>query len=96
MKLNKFSVRIKMLTEMLGTNPKNPDVLDVFIIEKQRKLILEKSKINNALNKYADAEAISPDRSDKEIEALLRTVEEVVGTHLTREEVTMLFNGDED
>jgi hypothetical protein len=95
MKLKKYEVKIKLLTEMLGTNPLSPDVLDAFIIEKQRKLILEKSKINQALNKYADAELISTDRSEEEVKKLLKTVEEVVGTSLTKEEVTMLFNGDE-
>ena len=95
MKTNDFEVKIRLTTDQLGTNPMNPDVLDTFIIEKQRKLILEQSKINKALNKYAEAETISKDRSDKEIEALLRTVEEVVGTSLTREEVSQLFSGDE-
>jgi hypothetical protein len=95
MKTNDFEVKIRLLTSQLGTNPMDPNVLDAFIIEKQRKLILEKSKINKALNKYAEAETISKDRSDKEIEALLRTVEEVVGTSLTKEEVSQLFSGDE-
>jgi hypothetical protein len=94
MLLDQYEVTLRLTEEQLGTNPMNPDVLDTFIIEKQRKLILEKSKINKALNKYAEAQTISKDRSDKEIESLLRTVEEVVGTSLTREEASQLFSGD--
>ena len=84
MQLQKFRVVLTLLRSYLGTNPQDADIHATHIIEKERKLIQEKSKVNSAVNKYLDAKDIPEERKQAEInkikersEGLLETVGEI-------------------
>lgn len=62
-----YEIVLSLLRAQLGTNPLDSDILGTHIIEKERRLIQEKSKVNRALNKYADAATISDERKAEEI-----------------------------
>ena len=50
--MSKYRIELELIRDMLGTNPSDPDIQDTHIIEKERRIILEKSKINKEINKY--------------------------------------------
>jgi len=81
---------------MLGTNPCDPNVLDKHIIEKQRKLILDKSKVNSQINKYLDAITISKDKGEEEVAKLIDKLEEMTGIALTDDERKSAMTGELD
>jgi hypothetical protein len=92
-KLKNYKIKIKLTREMLGTNPIGLDVMDKHIIDRQRKLISENSKINKAVNKYLQAKQISKERGDLELSALRTTVEEMVGFELSEDQFEILKEG---
>ena len=94
MKTTTYRVKIKLQRQMLGTNPSHLDVMDRHIIDRQRKLIQEKSGINNALNKYYQAKEISNEQAELELRALKMRAEEILGSPLTEEEIVLLKDGD--
>ena len=77
MRMTNYSVEITLLRPMLGTNPHDPDIHGTHIIEKERKLILEKSKLNTAMNKYLDAADISDERKQEETDKIKERAEEL-------------------
>lgn len=88
-----YHVSIVLLREMLGTNPSDPNVMDTHILDRQRKIIMEKSDINNAVNKYLSAKQISKERGELELAALTQRVEEVIGRKLNDKEIQGLTQG---
>lgn len=90
---NEYRVKLTLLRRMLATNPCDPNVLDTHIIGKQRKLILDKSKVNAQINKYLGALDISRERGEKEIELLFVKLEEMTGISLTDEEKKLALEG---
>lgn len=80
---DEYKVKITLLRPMLGTNPSDPDILGTHILERQRKLIAEKSPINKELNKYYQQIQISPERGEADVVKLIDKLEEIVGTKLT-------------
>lgn len=91
---DKYEVQLTLTRDMLGTNPCDPNVLDKHIVQKQRSLILEKSKVNKAINKYLDAIDISEEKSDEEINKLLDKLENATGVQLTDQERKDAMAGD--
>jgi len=77
MKLNKFKVKITLLRSMLGTNPSDPDIHETHVIEKEKRLIKERSKLEKQVNKYLDAKAITDERKQAELERLQARIEEI-------------------
>lgn len=88
-----YRIELTLLQHQLGTNPCDPNVLDTHIINKQRKLILDKSKINTEINKYLDAIAISSERGEEEVNALFERLEKLSGLTLTPEERALAVAG---
>jgi len=68
---NKYQVKLTFLRPVLATNPSDPNILDTHIIQRQRKLILEKGGLSKEINKYLDQIQISVEKGDEEIELLL-------------------------
>ena len=89
-----FEIKLTLLRDQLGTNPCDPNILDKHIIQKQRSLILEKSKINKEVNKYLDAIEISQDKGEEEVNKLIRSLEEISGIALSPEEKALALRGD--
>ena len=81
-----YKYKLEFLRPVLGTNPLDPYVLDTHIIDKQRKLILEKSKVNKEINKYLDQLQITDERKEEEINAIFAKLEELSGVSITSEE----------
>lgn len=82
-----YKIKLTMLRDTLGTNPCDPHILDVHILDKQRSLIAQKSKdTNTQINKYLDQLDISKGKSDEERNRLLDKLEELMGVELTAEE----------
>jgi hypothetical protein len=77
MKMNHYLVKLTLDRPALGTNPHDPDIHGTHIIEKERKLILEKSKVNNAVNKYLDAGDISEERKKEESDKIKERADEL-------------------
>lgn len=78
---DKYKIKLTLINPILGTNPIDTEVMDTHIIEKQRKLILEKSKINKELNaKYLNAEDISDESKKLELEKIGERAEELLET----------------
>lgn len=83
---DRYTVRLTLIRDMLATNPCDPQVLDTHILDRQRKLILDKSKINAEINKYLDQIQISDDRKEEEVNALFAKLEEMFGITLSLDE----------
>jgi len=83
---NKFKVTLKFTRTLLATNPCDPNVMDTHILDRQRKLITEKSKLNKEINKYLEQIQISAEKGDQELEHLLDRLEELMGYELTEQQ----------
>lgn len=94
LKFNQYEVELELKRPMLGTNPSNPNVMDTHIIDRQRKLIADHSKINKAINKYLDAKDISVEKQEKELSALRLRIEDTIGETLTDEEFAKMREGE--
>jgi len=91
-----YEIYLSLLRAQLGTNPLDADILGTHIIEKERRLIQEKSKVNAALNKYADARPIPDTRKDEEIQKIKDRAEDLkeeVG-ELDERGITVFFRHD--
>jgi len=88
--IKRYEFEIELTKKMLGTNPFNPNVMDTHIIDRQRKLIAEKSTINKAINKYLDAKDISVERQEIELKALRNRIEETMGASISDEEFELM------
>jgi hypothetical protein len=82
----RYNVSLTLLRDQLGTNPCDPAIMDTHIINKQRKLILEKSEVNSTINKYLDALPITAEKGEAELNALFAKIEELTGAILTPQE----------
>jgi hypothetical protein len=80
---DEYKVKLTLLRPMLGTNPSDPDILGTHILERQRKIIAEKSPINKELNKYYNQIQISPERGEQDSAKLIDKLEELIGATLT-------------
>lgn len=89
-----YNVKLRLLNDMLGTNPIDLNVMDKHILDRQRKLIAENSKINKAVNKYLEAKDISIEQGEVELSALKGKIEEIIGREVTDEEFAGLKQGD--
>jgi len=90
---DKYKVKIKLTREMLGTNPLDPNILDKHIIDRQREIIMEKSEINSAINKYLDQIKITDETKQSEIDALLAKLEDLIGYELNEEHKSLILSG---
>ena len=86
LQMDEYRVQITLLKDMLGTNPCDPNVLDKHIINKERKMIMDRNKVNKEVNKYLNALDITKEQRDSEIEALLNKIQETYGIKLTDEQ----------
>lgn len=89
-----FNVRLKFIRPILATNPNNPQVHDQHILNKQRELIAEKSPINSLINKYQGHLGISKEKGEKEIEGIIKALEEKAGRKLDTEERRHVMSGE--
>ncbi len=94
MKVTKYGIKLVLKRDMLGTNPCNPKVLDEHVIQKQRKIVLEKNKTNVELSKYLDQLAISKERGEEEVSRLFDKLEALLGVELTKEDREKAMAGD--
>jgi len=98
LKVNVYAFTLTLIREMLGTNPMDPDIHGTHVVDKERKIIMEKSKVNTAVNKYLDAKDISEERKQEEIakiKARAEELSEIVG-ELDEKGVTVFFREDDD
>lgn len=91
---DRYKIRLTLLRDMLGTNPCDPNVHDVHILDKQRKLILENSKLNKTINKYLDQIEISAEKGAEETSRILDKLEEIMGMKFTPEERDAALKGE--
>jgi hypothetical protein len=94
MRTDKYRIILTLKRVMLATNPCDPHVMDTHIHQRQRKLILDKSKVNSQINKYLDALAPSEEKTAEEQEKLFAKLEELMGITLTPEEKAKAIAGD--
>jgi len=88
-----YKITIQLIRDMLGTNPCDPNVMDTHIIDKQRKMILEKNSINSQINKYLGELEISKEKGDAEVNKVIEKLEELTGTKFTPEERELAIAG---
>lgn len=91
---DRYKVQLTLIRDQLATNPSDPNVLDTHILERQRKLILEKSQLNSQINKYLDQLPISKERGEEEVSLLFAKLEQLTGYQLTPEEKVQALTGD--
>ena len=94
--MTNYEIVLSLLRAQLGTNPLDSDILGTHIIEKERRLIQEKSKVNAALNKYADARPIPDTRKEEEIQKIKDRAEDLKKEVGERDErgITVFFRHD--
>lgn len=93
MLFDKYRVELTLLRDQLGTNPLDPHVMDTHILNRQRELILENSKINKEINKYLDAIDISDERKQMEISNLISKLETMYKTTFSDEQKADIIAG---
>lgn len=93
---DKYAVKLTLIRPMLGTNPCDPHILDTHILQRQRKLILEKNTLNIQINKYLDQIPISKEKGEKELEKLLDSLEKLIGRELSIMERENAIRGELD
>lgn len=91
---DRYRVQITLIREMLGTNPCDPNVLDIHIVALQRKLILEKGGINQHINKYLDAIPLSKERGEEEVQKIIDKLETLMGYQLSPDEREQVIRGE--
>jgi len=89
----KYEVKLTLIRDQLATNPCDPNVMDTHIIDRQRKLILEKSGLNKTINKYLDNLPIAKKKGEAEVNKLFDKLEELTGLKLTPEEKELAVQG---
>jgi hypothetical protein len=83
---DKYGIKLTFTRGVLATNPCDPNVMDTHILDRQRKLIVEKQGINTQINKYLDQIQISKDKGEDEINKLIDSLEILIGYQLAPEE----------
>lgn len=83
---DRYEFKLTFLRPVLATNPCDPAVMDTHILERQRKLIQEKSKVNSQINKYLEQIPISKEKGDEELNKLLDGLEKLIGFKLSPED----------
>lgn len=91
---SRYQITLTLTRDILGTNPVDPSVMDTHILDRQRKMILEKKGLNKEINKYLDQLEISKEKSDQEVSALLDKLETLIGTPFTEEERQLAIKGE--
>jgi hypothetical protein len=91
--LDTYEVKLTFTRDVLATNPCDPNVMDNHILDKQRKLIIEKGGVNSQINKYLDQIQISPEKSEAELEALFSRLENLIGYEISKEERAQAIAG---
>lgn len=91
---DRYKIKLTLLRDMLGTNPCDPNVQDVHILDRQRKLITEHSKLSKTINKYLDQMEISAEKGAEESERILDRLEEIIGTKLSAEDRELALKGE--
>ena len=81
-----YDVELTLKRDMLATNPCDPNVHDTHILDRQRKLILEKNQINSQVNKYLDQLPISKEKGEQETNAIFAKLEKITGVSLSDDE----------
>ena len=89
-----YKIKLGFLRPVLATNPCDPFVLDTHIIDKQRKLIMDKSKLNKEINKYVDQLGIDQKRSDEETKKIFERLEGMTGIKISSDERKEILAGD--
>lgn len=96
MQYDVYTGKMNFFRHILGTNPSDPNIHDSHVLDKQRKLILEKNQLNSQINKYLDAIPISKDKGDKELNLLFDKLENLTGYKLTSDERAAALAGNLD
>ena len=79
---------------MLATNPCDPNVMDKHIVDRQRKLIMDRSAINVTVNKYLDQLPIAKEKGEAEVNLVFEKLEKLTGLILSdSERETVLSEG---
>lgn len=91
--MSRYEIELTLIRDQLGTNPCNPHVLDTHIIQKQRKMIMEKSGVNKEINKYLDQLPISEEKATKEVDKIIEKLEELIGKEFSEGEKIDLIAG---
>lgn len=91
---DRYKVKITLNREMLGTNPLDPNILDKHVIERQRKLIADKSSTNTTINKYLDQLQITDETKETEIQALMDKLENMLGYSLNESQRKLILKGE--
>lgn len=89
--MSTFHFELTLTRPMLGTNSAMPDIHQDHVINKQRDIIMEKSKTNKTVDKYLDALQITPERGAAEVTKLY---EKLVGRNATPEEFALIEKGE--
>lgn len=82
----KYEMELTFLRNVLATNPSDPNVLDTHILDRQRKLILEKQGINTQINKYLEALPIAKEKGEEEVNRLIERLQDLTGYTFNEEE----------
>lgn len=91
MKKTVYEVTLKLTTDLLGTNPLDPNVRDKHLLQKQNELITKFNKTKGAgASTYAGSESISEEISAKELEDTYRVISIYIGRELTEEDKKLL------
>lgn len=91
---DRYNMELTLQREMLGTNPCDPAVHDTHILQKQRKLIMEKSGINTQINKYLDQIPIAKEKGEEEVNRIIDKLEEMLGYTLSLEDRDKMIAGE--
>lgn len=91
--LDRYDVTLTLIRDMLATNPCDPNVMDAHILDRQRKIIMEKSKLNTTVNKYLEQIQISKERGDEEVALIFDKLEALTGYVLNAEEREAVLAG---
>jgi len=92
--LDKYKVKLTLVRDQLGTNPCDPNIHDTHILDRQRKLILEKGGINTQINKYLGQIEITKNKGGAEVQKILDKLEELIGYKLSPEERSLAIKGE--
>lgn len=90
---DEYEVEITLTRDQLATNPCDPNVMDSHIIDRQRKLIQEKSGLQKDVNKYLDQLPIAKEKGEAEVENLIDRLQELLGEEFTSEERKLAAQG---
>lgn len=91
---DKYQVELTLVRDCLGTNPLDPHIMDTHILDRQRKLISEKSKTNSVVNKYLDQIQISKEKGEGEVNKIIDSLEKIVGKEFSPEEREAALKGE--